>query len=121
MAVRPDEMPPGGSETPQDPSFQRDPAPVQIQGELELWMRYYSGHEQQDPNERESPRGNPKRATGLHPTIRATSTDDDALSVPAPRHDDPVDDTPGEAENPQNDFEDDDFIEDLMHEDETQR
>ena len=60
-----------------------------------------------DPNERETLEDHPKRSTGRHPSIRATSTDDDHLTVPAPLQDDPQDDAPGEAENPYTDMDDD--------------
>lgn len=114
--TRPDPRSPGGSEAQQDPSFERDPdlKPARQETDKDHQMRYHPGSDQPDPNLRENPRGNPKRATGLHPIIRATSTDDDALTAPVPRQDDPLEDTPGEAENPQNDFEDEDFIEDNL-------
>lgn len=57
------------------------------------------------------PRQNPKRMTGIHRDIRATSTDSEELYVPAPQFDDPDEELPGESENPQRDF-DDDIIED---------
>jgi hypothetical protein len=63
-----------------------------------------------DPNERETLEDHPKRSTGRHPSIRATSTDDDHLAVPVPLQDDPQDDAPGEAENPYTDIDmDDDY------------
>lgn len=57
------------------------------------------------------PRQNPKRVTGIHPDVRATSTDNEQLTMPVPDLDDPEENTPGEVENPQHDF-DEEIIED---------
>lgn len=118
-ATRPDTRSPSGSEITQDPSLRRDPQtalPSSPKTVDEVYLRYPSGVDRQDPNQRENPSGNPKRATGLHPAIRATSTDDEPMTPAIPRNDDPLDDTPGEAENPQRE-EDEDFIEDALADD----
>ncbi len=105
---------PEASEKSSDPSLQRDLLPaVQLSGED--WTRE-TRRDGMDPSRREHRRGQPKRATGIQPAVRATSTDDDRLTYPAPSQDDPSDDTPGEMENPQYDFEDEDFIEDAIDE-----
>lgn len=70
---------------------------------------------QTDPQERDDIKGNPRPRTGIHPAIRATSTEDDKLTLPAPMLDDPEEQTPGELENPQY-IDDEDFVEDVFEE-----
>lgn len=70
-------------------------------------LNFHYERDNGDPNERETLKDHPKRSTGRHPSIRATSTDEDHLTVPAPLQDDPHDDAPGEAENPYTDMDDD--------------
>ncbi len=99
---------PEASETHQDPSFKRDPDlrdKLALEGMGE--MRAIGPYAKKDPKD------NPRRATGIHPAIRATSTDDEPLTYPAPVQDEPHDDTPGERENPRRELEDEDFIEDV--------
>ncbi|NDJ87515.1 MAG: hypothetical protein GYB66_16700 [Chloroflexi bacterium] len=99
---------PHGFEAEQDPTLDRDgQRPVSEMTDAEARHHDYR---QGDPKKGRKQ----DRATGIHPTIRATSTDDDGLRVPAPLHDDPIDDVPGERENPQRDVSEDDIVEDAV-------
>lgn len=111
MIIDRERYPEEASERSSDPSLQRELLPQQTTSAR--WTGEMRG-DGLDPSKREHRRG-PKRATGIQPAVRATSTDDDRLTYPAPT-DDPHDDTPGEMENPQYDFEDEDFIEDAIDE-----
>jgi hypothetical protein len=61
-----------------------------------------------DPSKKES-KDKPKRATGIHPSIRTTGTDDSHILAPIPLQDDPREDTPGEGDNPYPETSDDDY------------
>lgn len=70
---------------------------------------------QPESAERDDLRSNPRPKTGIHPAIRATSTEDDELALPTPLYDDPEDRTPGELDNPHY-VDDEDFVEDAFEE-----
>lgn len=75
----------------------------------------FRGIGQADAHERDDLKGNPRPHTGIHPAIRATSTEEDGLALPAPILDDPEDQAPGELENPRY-IDDEDFVEDAFEE-----
>lgn len=78
----------------------------------EMPVMLVTSHQTENQETREHvPRRNPKHVTGVYRDIRATSTDAEPLPMQAPMHDEPKENTPGESENPQHDF-DEDFIED---------
>jgi hypothetical protein len=113
---------PESSESREDPSLRRErafqeqstttsPAPEEGQKPEELPASNVTGLEKDgtDPAKKKESKDKPKRATGVHPAIRTTSTEDIEILAPAPNHDDPYEDTPGEADNPYHEASDDDF------------
>ncbi|GIK65417.1 MAG: hypothetical protein BroJett018_32110 [Chloroflexota bacterium] len=62
-----------------------------------------------DPTKKKESQDRPKRATGVHPTIRTTSTDGNIVTPPVPLQDDPGEDIPGEGDNPYHEISDDDY------------
>jgi hypothetical protein len=62
-----------------------------------------------DPIKKKESQDKPKRATGIHPAIRTTSTDGNITTPPVPLQDDPGEDIPGEGDNPYHEMSDDDY------------
>ncbi|MBI5930697.1 MAG: hypothetical protein HY862_15415 [Chloroflexi bacterium] len=62
-----------------------------------------------DPAKKKESQDRPKRATGMHPTIRTTSTDGNIVTPPVPLQDDSGEDIPGEGDNPYHEISDDDY------------
>lgn len=110
---------PESSESSEDISLQREKAQqlrdvVAPDREIgQTTKRYLSMNlveaETVDPAKKKESQDRPKRATGVHPTIRTTSTDGNITPPPIPLQDDPGEDIPGEGDNPYHEISDDDY------------